>query len=108
MTARGRHRASRRVLLRRRGLAVLGLVLTAFAAAAAWAYWSASATAGSSGDATAASVNQGSTPTATASATIGRTVNVTWGATALSNGHAVDGYIVKRYDSSTGTQETVL
>ena len=37
----------------------------------------------------------------------GRTVTVTWGASTLSNGHAVDGYVVTRYDAGSGLAQTV-
>jgi hypothetical protein len=84
---------------------VLAGILAALTAAA-WAYWTASATSGSTGAAAAAIVNQGATPTATAAA--GRKVTVNWGASTLSNGRAVDGYIVKRYDAGTGSLQTTL
>jgi hypothetical protein len=89
----------------RRATAVLLLAAIAAAlTAAAWAYWTATATPGSKGAAVAATVNQGATPTATAAA--GRKVTVSWGASTLSNGHAVDGYIVKRYDAVGGALQT--
>ncbi|MEA2149546.1 MAG: hypothetical protein QOD69_1376 [Solirubrobacteraceae bacterium] len=86
------------------GLALLASVVAT--TPSAWAYWSASATAGSHGAAVAATVSQGATPTAIAAA--GRTVAVAWGASTLSNGHPVDGYVVKRYDAATGSRETTL
>jgi hypothetical protein len=89
-------------------IAVVATCLALAGAAVSWAYWSASATTGSAGNATAASVNQGATPTATASSTVGRRIAVSWGASTLSNGNAVDGYIVKRYDAGTGTPQTTL
>jgi hypothetical protein len=83
-------------------LVLLGALAVVGAGVAAWAYWTASATAGSHGAAAAATVNQGATPTASASASIGREVEVGWGATTLSNGAAVDGYLVRRYPSGGG------
>jgi hypothetical protein len=74
-------------------------------AVAAWAIWSAGGAAGSRGAAAAATVNQGATPTA--SAAPGRTVTVSWGSSTLTNGHAVDGYIVQRYDVGSGTAQTI-
>jgi hypothetical protein len=75
------------------------------AATAAWALWVASSSSASHGVAAAASVNQGATPTASASA--GRTVSVSWGASTLSNGVAVAGYLVKRYVSGGAVQTTL-
>jgi hypothetical protein len=100
-------RAGRGRLLARRATAValLGGFL-AVLTAAAWAYWSASATPGSVGAAAAATVNQGATPSAIAAA--GRKVTVSWGASTLSGGHAVDGYVVKRYDAATAALQTTL
>ena len=80
-------------------------LLLSLLAGAAWAFWSAGSVPGGNGSATASSVNQGSTPTATAS---GRTVTVSWPATTLSNGTAVSGYTIKRYDAATLTTQTVL
>ncbi|MEA2300767.1 MAG: hypothetical protein QOE44_1302, partial [Solirubrobacteraceae bacterium] len=85
---------------------LIALCATAMLTVTAWAIWSAGADATSHGASTAASVNQGATPTA--SAAPGRTVAVAWGAATLSNGHAVDGYIVKRYDAGSGVAQTVL
>jgi hypothetical protein len=83
------------------------LVLTALAAllvgGVAWAYLSAS-TSGTGGVARAASVQQGATPTGSASL---HTVSLTWGASTLSNGHAVDGYVIKRYPAAGGSAQTV-
>ncbi len=99
-----RARGARRVRRRRIGAALLLSAALAATTAAAWAYWSATATPGSVGAAVAASVNQGATPTASAAA--GRKVTVSWGASELSNGHAVDGYVVKRYDAVSGALQT--
>ena len=91
----------------RRGAATLAaFVALAAVGATAWAIWSAPAGATSHGAAVAAGVNQGATPTASAGA--GRAVTVSWGASTLTGGHAVDGYVVKRYDSAGGTAQTVL
>jgi hypothetical protein len=72
---------------------------------AAWSYWLAAVTAGSAGAATATSVGAGATPTANAS---GSSVTVSWAASTLANGQAVTGYEVRRYNSSTLAQQTVL
>jgi hypothetical protein len=88
---------------RSRWLAVgVALVAAGGLAAAAWAYWTATATAGSGGGSTASSVNQGPTPSVTVSTTAGRQVTISWGATTLSNSHAVDGYLVNRYPAAGG------
>ncbi len=76
-------------------------MLIAGGAIGAWAYWSAQASAGSNGASAGATVNQGATPTASVT-TIGREVTVGWGASTLSNGVHVDGYLVKRYPSAGG------
>jgi len=99
--ARGGRTRARRVT----AVLLVGAILAALTAAA-WAYWTASATPGSKGAAVGATVNQGATPTATAAA--GRKVTVNWGASTLSNGHAVDGYLVKRYDAATAALQTTL
>jgi Chitobiase/beta-hexosaminidase C-terminal domain len=80
--------------------ALAGLVLAA-TAASAFAFWAATSAAGSTGMAAAATVNQGATPSAYMSA-VGREVSVTWGASTLSNGAAVSGYLVKRYPDGGG------
>src|ERR1700733_2237286 len=80
--------------------ALLGVCLILGTTGLAWAFWSGGSIATSDGGAAAASVNQGATPTATAAGE--RTVSVGWGASTLSNGQAVDGYIIKRYDAGTG------
>ncbi len=89
---------------RRASLIAAGLLVAA--AVSAWAIWSAGSTATSHGASTAATVNQGATPTASASP--GRSVAVTWGASTLSNGVAVDGYAVTRYDATSGIAQTTL
>jgi hypothetical protein len=90
----------------RRRAATLAVCLVAVASATAWAIWSADSTPASHVAAGAASVNQGATPTADAAA--GRKVTVGWSASTLSNGHAVDGYVIKRYDAGTGALQTTL
>ena len=81
--------------------ACVGAVLGA--ATATYAYFGANATVGGSGQAHATSVSQANAPTA--SITAGRAVTVTWGASTLANGAAVDGYLVTRYDASSGTPQ---
>jgi hypothetical protein len=85
---------------RRGSSLVIGLVAVT-TATAAWAYWTTTATADSKGAAAAATVNQGATPSLTVTA-IGREVSVSWGASTLSNGAPVSGYLVKRYPSGGG------
>lgn len=84
-------------------LMVAGVSLTV--AASAWGYFSVGSVVGGNGAAAASTVNQGSTPTATAA---GRTVTVSWAASTLTNGQAVTGYEVKRYDAATQTPQTIL
>ncbi len=84
------------------------LALTAgavvFAAPSAVAYWAVTSVPGGSGAAAAATLPQGPTPTAVAF--VGG-VTVSWSAVTLSNGVAVGGYIVSRYNASTGLSQTV-
>src|SRR3954469_5358667 len=86
------------------------LVLTAIAvfaiAVSAFAYWTAETGSGGSGASTATSVNQGPTPAVTTQD--GRKVDVSWGASNLDAGQAVDDYTVKRYDADTDTLATTL
>jgi hypothetical protein len=82
-------------------VAFLGFTL---AGSGAWAYWSAGSAAGGSGASLAATVPQGATPTAVSA---GTSVTVSWAAATLSNGTAVAGYIVKRYNASTGVLQTI-
>lgn len=79
-----------------RGL-VAGFVLGA--APLAMSLWSAPGA--GDGVATSGAVNPGNAPSATVS---GGTVTLSWAASTLSNGGAVDGYIVKRYDSTGALQ----
>ena len=85
--------------------ALLALVL-AGGAVTAWAIWSAAASSTSHGAASGATVNQGSTPTA--SGAPGATVTVSWAASTLSNGHAVDGYVIRRYTTAGLVLQTTL
>ncbi len=84
---------------------VAAVVALTIVAATAWAYWSAGSVPGGNGAGAASSLNQGATPTANAS---GSAVTVSWTATTLASGQAVDGYVVKRYDSSTFLVQTIL
>ncbi|WP_306206706.1 LamG-like jellyroll fold domain-containing protein [Actinoplanes sp. RD1] len=70
----------------------------------AWAFWTAPATPGSSGGGTAAEVPAAATPT------VGRwadhAVQVSWPAVTLSNGVPAGGYVVRRYNATTGVVQT--
>ena len=91
----------------RRRLAVLLAVAVAVGAPVlAWGYWGAVAGADGQGAAAAAEVNQGATPTAMQTGPA--EVTVSWGASTLSNGHAVDGYLVERYDAGSGAVQVIL
>ena len=87
----------------RRTLA-LGLACT-LVTGVAWGYWSAGSVPGGNGQAQAATVGQGNTPSTTAN---GNTVTVSWAASTLTNGQAVDGYKVKRYSAATHASQTIL
>ncbi len=87
--------------MKRRRLPILVAVLALATAASALAYWTTTSSPGSTGAAAAASVNQGATPSAGLSS-VGREVSVNWGASTLSNGSAVAGYLVKRYPAGGG------
>ena len=80
------------------GLCALALLLVttggALTGGAAWAFWSV-ATSGP-GEASAATVPQGARPTATAN---GSQVTLAWAPRSLSDGAAVTGYTVIRYDT---------
>src|SRR3954465_8586310 len=76
-------------------VALLGMPASAFA------YWAATSSAGSNGSAGPATVNQGATPSVAPSAT-GRAVTISWGVSTLSNGAALEGYLVKRYPAGGG------
>lgn len=66
------------------------------------AFWSVSTVSPSSGAASAATVNQGATPTATVATQ--NDITVSWAASTLSNGVAVSGYTVTRYDAADVAQ----
>jgi Big-like domain-containing protein len=68
----------------------------------AYAAWSASGS--GSGGGVAASVNAGGAP---AAAVAGSTVGLTWAAATLSNGPPVTGYVIKRYDVTGLTEQTI-
>jgi hypothetical protein len=87
--------------VKRRRLPVLVIVIVAATAGSALAYWTTSSSPGSTGRATAATVNRGATPSAGVSS-VGREVSVNWGASMLSNGAGVAGYLVKRYPAAGG------
>src|SRR6185312_419112 len=90
----------RRLSARRRRL----LVVTAIVAIAGTltgsllAYFTGAASAGSAGGAAATSVDPGMPPTSVV-AHPGRSVTLTWAAATLANGHAVDGYLITRYEA---------
>ena len=66
------------------------------------AAWSRSAIGG--GAAQAKALGTGNIPTATVS---GKKVTVTWSASTFSNGGNVPGYVVRRYNASTGVLQTI-
>ena len=90
----------------RRMLVLLGVIGIALLGGGAWAFWSAGSAPGASAQGVAASVDQvtglalggdGVTPTADPD------VALAWNDALLSNGHAIDGYLVRRYVGSTPT-----
>ena len=94
-----RHRL-RRTRTRHRALAILvGTLLATGASAGAWAVWTSSIGPGQYAAASAADVNAGATPTA--SVTGWRAVTVSWTGATLTNGQAVTGYVVRRYDAGS-------
>ena len=88
----------------RRTFVAAGVALAALApvAAMATAGWSATATNGV-GAAKAQGIAGGNTPTASVAA---QSVTVSWTASTLSGGTAVDGYVIKRYNTSNVLQTT--
>ena len=68
------------------------------------AYWTAGSLPGGNGAAAAAVVDGGLTPHASAE---GSSITVTWPASTLSNGVAVEGYVVTRYEATTRVAQTV-
>lgn len=106
--ARGRHAHQgrrRRRLWRRLTSVTAAVVASTLTVGVGWAYWTAGSTAGGGGASSAATVGQGATPTASAS---GSAVTVSWSASTLSNGQAVDGYRIARYDVATLTSQPIL
>jgi hypothetical protein len=75
------------------------------ATSTAWAFWLGGSVLGGNGAAAATSVSQGATPTASA---IGQAITVTWAPSTLTNGQAVTGYLVMRYDAGTLAPQTML
>jgi hypothetical protein len=74
-------------------------------AATASAYWTGFGEhTDGTGTAAAASVTRGSTPTVENLGSAN--VSIDWGMTRLTNGRPVDGYIVKRYEATSGDAET--
>jgi hypothetical protein len=100
-----RHRGPRRYG-RRRLLALVVVALATGTPVLAWGYWSVVAGAGGKGAAVAASVNQGAAPTATRSGAAN--VIVSWGASTLSDGRPVDGYLITRYSAVNGSAQVIL
>ena len=92
------------MIVRRIIVVPLVLCLLLLSGVAALAHWTAGSLAGGHGAAAATTVGQGSTPSASA---LGRTVTVTWPASTLAGGQAVDGYQIKRYDSVTLVSQTI-
>jgi len=109
MTASGLHplRPQARRLRGTKRLVTVSVValIMGSAISMAWAFWTTGTVGGSNGAAAAVNVQQGATPTASAAA---QTVTVSWAASTLSTGQAVDGYIVKRYDANTLALQSIL
>jgi hypothetical protein len=84
-------------------LALVALALVGVHVASAFGYWT---VVSGSGGAVSATLGQGATPVAHS---VGTTANVvvSWGASSLSNGMAATGYVVARYDATTGVAATV-
>ena len=78
-------------------LAVLVTVFVVASAGTAYAFW----TAGASGNATASAgaVNAGNTPSGSAT---GTSISISWTATTTAAGGAVQGYVITRYNASSG------
>ena len=107
---RNTHRPSgARAGTRRRRTKLAGMVALPLAfilvGGVAWAYWTAGSVTGGNGASAAVAVNPGATPTASAT---GSAVTVSWPASTLSTGQAVNGYLVRRYDVATHTSQTML
>lgn len=86
-------------------LSAVTAVVLLLSAGTAWAHWTAGSVPGGSGAAKATSMQAGTAPTASAS---GSAVTLTWSASSLASGHAVDGYVVTRYDAATHSAQTTL
>ncbi len=69
-----------------------------------WAYWTAGSNPGGGGAAAATTVNQGQTPTASSA---GTAITISWAPSTLSNGKAVAGYTLKRYDVASVTSQAI-
>lgn len=82
--------------------AFVSLGLLSILAATAIAAWSASGSGSAAGG--ALTMPAGNTPTASAT---GSNITVSWSAATFANGTAVAGYVVQRYDASTGAAATV-
>ena len=70
----------------------------------ALANWTAGSVSGGSGVAAAATIARGATPSAVSA---GTSVTVSWAASTLSDGTAVSGYVVKRYNATSGAVQTI-
>jgi hypothetical protein len=106
---RSRHRGAHRAKDQKRRTAVrrtlaFGLACT-LVTGLAWGYWSIGSLPGGNGQAQAATVGQGNTPTTTVN---GNAITVSWAASTLTNGQAVDGYKIKRYSAGSHVSQTIL
>ena len=90
-------------MITKRAAGLLAAALTFLLAAPALAGWS--WTSGGSGYGKAVSLPSGTTPSASVN---GRNVTVSWPKVSLPNGSDVGGYRVRRYDSATGVESTVV
>lgn len=93
---------SGRQRVRRVGVLFLAFSLTF---GAGWAYWATTSVSGGNGAAAVATVDRGHAPVVQAD---GDRVTVDWTASTLSNGEAVDGYRVARFDATTHAVQGVL
>jgi hypothetical protein len=85
--------------LRSLTIAIAAALLVVPTASAAWSRSSIG-----SGTAQAKMLGTGDTPTATVS---GKKVTLTWSASTFSNGGNAPGYVVRRYNASTGLLQTI-
>jgi hypothetical protein len=96
-----------RVDLRRAAATLLAAAaLVALVGHVALGFWSGSASNGG-GDARAGAATVGAGAAPSAGEAGSANVVVTWGASSLSNGVPVDGYLVRRYDEDTGVAGTI-